>query len=559
MNKLIITCTFVLATVTGLVLTSCKKQLKDLSGYKALDDTKKDTLRIYNLLPDISGDGNATGYLVYVNDSLIRYQGTSAQYAVTYGAIPYVILPATGGTFNIKLAAYSYTNDTPAVKTPPDSRIVIQKTIDVPPHSGYGDMVFYDDNGKPAVKYIPVTSADPGAPAPGKFKIRVINFSYAMDDSYAPPENSAGQKNSISLRYADSTDLPGISNVPFASVSDYAEVEYGTQQFWVYNNTDQVYLHNSGVMDDAIKTFDLYPVSIDPTNPYNRIFPSVRPASPYDQSASLQVSNVGSYPFAAGYCYSILVIGNIYAVLTDRRYGAGDLDNCGKVQVVNTNAHQQKVDVKITYPGGEKDFPALAFGAYTQPLTVPAGEVKVTFGGGDGQTPYSYTSEVTRLSNFTWYYNSDLNNLPFVLPISNVITSDDYKPGDWSNPAVIMFSKVGMMNLVPDAGKIFLTHFPYLFPTQEINMSSEVGYKSRISATTYDGTQPPAKILARLSTSRTDTLAARQVASMTKIFPTFPAPGTYTLVAAGLLNTTDTAKSIHLFMIKHTNFISKGK
>jgi len=143
--------------------------------------------------------------------------------------------------------------------------------------------------------------------------------------------------------------------------------------------------------------------------------------------------------------------------------------------------------------------------------------------------------------------------------MSNVISSDDYRAGEFGSPSTTMFSKLSVMNMVPDAGKIFLTHFPYLVPTQEVNLSGEVAYKARIGATSYDGTQPPAKIIARLSTSRTDTLAAKPVASMTKVFPTNPAPGTYTLVMAGLLNTTDTAKGIHLFMIKHTNFISKAK
>lgn len=551
MERLLIRSICMSAVVVWL-LTSCKKQEHDLGTYQPITSGKLDTLRIYNLLPDISDKGKSDGYVLYLNDSLIPYKGANARNGVSFGVPPEVGLQGSGGSFTLKLAHYHYGYDTPVVKRPPDSLVLYQKTISVPAKSGTNMLVFYDDNKQPGSTYIPVATADPGAPAPGKFKIRVINFGYAMTDKgRTSPLNSAGKKYEVSMRYADSSDVPGNGHVAFGSMGKYYEMEYGTMKFQLYNLTDGRYINNSGPMNDLVRAFGLSPISTA-WYPNNQLFPGL---GSYFNPSTVQLQNIGSYPFAAGGCYTIMVIGDIYSVSLDRLYGAGQLDNFGKIQVVNANPNQQNITVNISYNGGSTDVPGLLFGQYSIPQTVPAGNVTITFSSKD-QRLYTYNTQVFRLSNITCYYLSDLTGTSFVLPVGNIISDKDYT-GDMAQIA-----NVGVLNLSPDAGNMFFTVNTSQAPDQEIRMvDDDVAYKALTNNNrkSYDGIiWPPVRFAARLSNARTDTLAGRQIAALQPPFPALPAPGTYTIIAAGLLNAGNTPKGIKLFMIKHSNFNLKN-
>lgn len=401
----------------AVIVSGCKKELTQLSSYHPIDNTKSDTLRIYNLLPD-SGSNNNRGYVLYLNDSIRSYAGViSAGYGTAYGTPPAVALPAQGGTFTVKLVMYGYYD---AVKPPQrlldTETVVIQKTFTVPAHSGYSNMIFYDDNGKPAVQYYPVTSTDPGAPSPGKFKIRLINFGYAMaDNGPSYPENSAGAKYAMQMQYADSTAVKGNDNVAFGGTGQYQELEYGTVQFLIRNLTLDNYVNNSGPINDVTGTYNLEGLVPYQGNVSNSLFPNVGTYMQYNNLSTVNYQNIGSYPFSAGGCYTILVIGNIYSVSLDRQYEPGVMDNFGKVQVVNANPNQQDMSVKINYTGGEKDIASLPFGQSVDPLTVPAGDVSFTFSS-QGKTLYSYNVQVPRLANYTYYYTSDLQGAPVGRP-----------------------------------------------------------------------------------------------------------------------------------------------
>jgi hypothetical protein len=575
MKKLLIISLLISVTATAIFLQGCKKEAKNLSSYKAIGNTKNDSILVYNLLPDISNNNNE-GYLLYLNDSLFTYVGQSEYYQDTYGAAPALTIPAQGGTFTIKLAAYAYPNPyavpvIPAapLKNPAASAIVCQTKITVPPHSGYGRLVFYDSVGTAAVKYMPISTANPGAPAPGTFKIRLINFGYPMpDNGPAYPANSSGQKYTVQMQYADSTSVPGNSNVPFGGVGTYQQIPYGTEQFLIYNSSNGVYINNSGVLNDVLSTFNLTANRLYVNDVSNFLFPSVGTFYEYGNQSTVEYGNIGSYPFAAGNCYTVMVIGNIYSVSIDRTYGAGTLDNFGQVQVVNTNPNQQDMDVKFVYQGGTTDVASLPFGQYTNPVIVPAGNVSITFSY-QGKTVYSYNTQVPRLGNYTYYYCSDLTDIAFVLPESNTITALDYMYGSYYSPPVYQLSKVNFLDLCADAGNIFFTQQSATTGGLDVGVdqttpndpnNSDFVYKGYSgTAVNYDGTIPPTAFNVRLTASRPDSLAAKKVATLTPPFKAIPAPGTYTLVAAGLLNTTDQAKKIKLIMVKHTNFITKAK
>ncbi|EHQ26392.1 DUF4397 domain-containing protein [Mucilaginibacter paludis] len=575
MKKALLSGLIILLAACVVILPGCKKDKNSLTTFVPADNTKKDTLRLFNLLPDLAADYSKNiGYLVYLNDSLVYYGGTDTYQGFTYGVAPAVLIPAGGGTFSLKVTKYEFADQynkkpQPPGKNPDAAAVVLQKTITVPAHSGYSNMVFYDDNGKPSAQFIPLTASDPGAPAPGKFKVRVVNYGYPMTQIYGTPhpDNSAGQKYALQMQYADSTVVTGNANLAFGSVGQYSEIPYGTHKFLIYNNTTKKYINNSGPLDDVLNTFNLSPLTDYQTSNY--LFPCLGPGDQVGLAdhSTMHRGNIGSYPFAAGGCYTILVIGDGYAVTLDRRYGAGQLDNFGQVQVVNANPNQPDMAVKVAYDGGQKDVPSLHFGDYTTPQIVPAGNVTLTFTSA-GKTLYTYNGQVSRLANISFYYYSELNGLPALLPVSNTISSNDFVKGDpsYGIPAKLQLANVGEFNLSPDAGKIFFTLQSVNSGGQEVNMGyyavndQEVPYKflgsnSRMS---YDTFIPPTKFNARLSAARKDSLATKLVGSLSPPFKTLPAPGTYTLVAAGLLNTNDPAKKIRLIMVKHSNFISKA-
>ncbi|MBN9381024.1 MAG: DUF4397 domain-containing protein [Chitinophagaceae bacterium] len=544
---------------TGLIFAGCNKKLTDVSRYNPLSEGK-DTLRIYSLLPDTGfyyrNGLNVYGYQLYVNDSLIPYTGANTRGQITYGLPAFLKIPESGGKFLLKIVRYISNSDTPKVKDPDPARVLYETSVELPPANGTNNLVFYDDNGKISSVLLRARIADPGAPAQGKFKIRLVNFGYDM--SFASQSgllNSAGRKFEVSMQYADSTDVSGTGKIPFGTVSDYVEMDYGTWQFLLHNNTDNKYITNSGRLNDVQPVFNIVVAGYGNGVYYNTLFPGLSYAGA--QGTTTQNGNVGSYPFAPGGCYTVMVIGNIYSVSLDRAYGDGILDNVGKVQVVNTNPNQQSVDVNISYAGKSVSLPSLRFGQYSHPLTVPAGDVTVRFSSG-GATLYSYNMQAYPLSNISCYYLSDLKGVPFVLPVSNAIDSLDYIPGDLYKPAILEICHIGVLNLSPDAGNIFFTS-QNLATDPETSLTGDVVYKSLVSNNrkNFDGVAPPVFFAAHLSTSRTDSLAARQVAVLAPPFHSSPAPGTYTMAAAGLFNTDDTAKKVRLVMIKHSNFISK--
>lgn len=555
-----------------IILPGCKKELSQLSSYRAIGNTKMDSIRIYNLLPDLSGDDSNTGYLVYLNDSLNMYTGLPlASGALTYGAIPVLTVPAEGGTFNIKLTKYAYdpynTDPTlsPPAKHPDTSAIVFQKTITLPPHSGYSNIIFYDSLGKtPAMKLLRSSSADPGAPAPGKFKIRIVNFSYDMT-----PDQSSGAQYNVQLQYPDSTIVKGDDNIPFAGASDYQEMDYGTKQFLVYNSTTQEYIKNSGPFNDVLTTFDLSPISPFIYAVTNHLFPMIGDYQVSFNNGTIQEGNIGSYPFAPGGCYTVMVIGNMYSVALDRRYGPGVQDNVGKIQVVNANPNQQDMEVKITYSGGQSDIHSLPFGKAADPLTVPVGPVSIAFIS-PNNTVYTYNAQVPRLGDYTYYYTADNNTLPFVFAQANTIVPTDYIYGSSFSIAQYQLIKLTALDLSPDAGPVFFTTQTNIAQGVDTklnanqvdatfkNPATQIGL-SGANYVMYDGTLPPTAFSVRLSSSRPDSLAGKMTATISPAFTQVPAPGNYTLVAAGLLNTTDPAKKMKLIMVKHTNFISKAQ
>jgi hypothetical protein len=585
MKKVIILSFFIMLTGSAIILTGCKKELHDLSSYSSIGNTKNDSLRIYNLLNTTTG----IGYLVYINDSLNMFRGVAFNSTgVIYGAAPTVSVPAEGGTFTIKLAQYPYATGTipsPPIKNPDASAIVCQKTITLPPHSGYGNIVFYDSLGTiPTMRYLPLASGNAGAPAPGKFKIRLVNFSYAMAplgyNSTISPKQSAGPQYNLQLQYRDSTVMKGNENVPFAGVSNYQEIDYGTEQFLVYNLTTKAYIKNSGPFNDVLAMFNLSPILPFPSVINNCLYPMISDYTVKQYNTStLQLGNIGSYPFAPGSCYTVMVIGNMYSVSLDRRYGPGVLDNVGKVQIVNANPNQQDMEVKITYAGGQKDIPNLPFGKVADPVTVPAGPVSVTFLS-QGKTVYSYNVQVPRLGDYTYYYTADNNTLPFVFSQANTIIPQDYIPGSPNSIALYQLIKIGGLDLSPDAGALFFTVQTNIAQGVDARfnaISTDVTYKNTASNigtgvgtnaytnmfannyAVYDGTLPPTAFNVRLTSSRPDSLAGKKLATISPAFAALPAPGNYTLVAAGLLNTIDPAKKVRLILVKHTNFTSKAQ
>lgn len=547
---------FAAVIFTGLIVVSCNKKLSDVSRYDPVSDGT-DTLRIFNLLPDTgmaySNGPKVGGYQLYINDSLYSYVGANTRGQYTFGLPALVAFSQKGGKYALKVTRYVYGSDTPRVKKPDPERVLYQTNIELPAHSGTNNLVFY--NGKDNINSVLLRAgiADPGAPASGKFKVRLANFGYDMRyGSSSGLLNSAGRKLEVSMQYADSTEVPGVSKIPSGTVSDYVEMDYGTWQFFLHNNTDGNYLTNSGRLNDAQTVFGISISAPGNNIPYNSLFPAS-----YGNGSTTQYGNIGSYPFAPGGCYTVTVIGTMYSVCLDRSYGDGRLDNVGKVQVVNTNPNQQSVDVEVSCTGKKISVPSLGFGQYSQPLTVPAGDVAIRFSSG-GSTLYSYTLQAYRLSNTSCYYLSDLKGMPLVLPVSNSVDPLDYFAPGYPDPTLVEICHIGMLNLSPDAGNIFFTG-QNLATDPETSLTGDIAYKALVSNNrkNYDGTVSPTLFAAHLSTVRTDSLAARLVATMAPVFTTSPFPGTYTLVAAGLLNTDDNAKKIQLFMIKHSNFIYK--
>lgn len=548
---------FVLAGA-GSLLTGCRKDAGELSSYNEADISKYDTVRVYNLLRDVSVDAKQSGYVLYCNDSAYLYRANAATQAVTYGAPLWLPVPSAGGTFRLKLAVYG-ANDTPDVHQPDPARVMFEKTIEIPAQSGTSNLVLYDNNGKPDASYIPVNLADPGAPAPGKFKIRVVNFGYAMTgNGYSYPENSTRGKYDVALQLADSTVLPGMENIPFGTASGYYEHEFGQHQFLLYNKQEKRYLNNAGLMNDMVKTFNLYPLNLDINWNVNRLFPSVGTIYDFKNTGNVMYNNIASYPFAAGGCYTMLIIGNIYAVYQDHLYGAGVLDDFGKIQVVNTNPNQQLMDVDIVAGDKQTKLTSLGFGQSAAPVMVKAGPVSVRFTS-NGNVVHTYNMVVPRLSNYTLYYISELNGLPTVLPVFTPVSDRDYIYATEYAPPVVQMNTVGTLNLSPDAGDLFFTDrtFDNQYVEKRMHDGKNMGYKQTVDIPkkSYSGVLSPSEFVARFSTLRNDTLASKIAAVLEKPFTRTPSPGTYTLAVAGLLNTYDKAKRLRLILVKHSNII----
>lgn len=577
--------------IAGVGVAGCRKQVADLSHYQAIGDTKTDTLRLFNLLPDSSIDYAQHGYVLYVNDSMVTFYGRSLAYsgggyydnAACYGIPIALAIPAGGGTYNLKVAAYTNRVDTPPVMHPNLSRIVCQTTITVPAHSGFGNVFFYDSiPGKAAIRYMPLTTSDPGAPAPGTFKVRVVNYAYALEDEQGYVDaawNSGGQQYNLQLQTADSAIAKGAENIPFGSSSPYLQYGYGTFQFMVYNASTSSYITNSGPLNDLAGTFDLSP-NVPPyevsngASAYNYLYPNYTNNDiNLVPEPTLHYGNIGSYQFSAGGCYTILVLGNMYAVILDRQYSVGSLDNFAKIQLVNAAPGQSDMQVSITAGSLSAQIASLPFGSSADPLIVPAGNVTCTFSS-HGQTLYIYSTQVPRLGYYLLCYSTDLKKVPFVFPQVVQVTPDDY--GHYSNAlydATFEFNKVTCLNLCADAGNIdFTSAVPILdyygnytaaeAPVRTIDgiaNNPDIPYKGSVTLAPTDGIHPATLFNARLSAKRTDSLANDLAASLPNPFPVKPAPGTFTLVTAGLLNATDPSSSMRLIMVKHTNFIPKAQ
>ena len=588
MKKIFLISFLVYLAVSAVFISGCRKEPKDLASYTPIGNTKNDSILVYNLLPDISIT-NSAGYAMYLNDSLINFKGTTAYYSYTYGLPPSISIPAQGGTFTLKVAEYAPPNPytTPPrltgapAKNPDPSAVKYQLTLKLPAHSGNSALVFYDSVGNIKSRFIPLSSVDPGPPDPGTYKIRVVNFGYSMYGSFNPvnvgapalPTNSAGQKYSLQMQYADSTIVSGLSNIAFATVTPYTQIsDYGAQQYLLRNLTAGFtgYFTNPGPMQDLLATFDMSVLSpFYGTYTGNHLFPDIANKLSYYNTGTTEWTNISTYPFIAGGCYTVLVIGDVYVVNLDKRYGPGALDNFAKVQVVNTDANQQDMEVKLSYQGGSQDIASLRFGKQTGTYTVPVGTVNVSFVSG-GQTLLTYSTQVPRLGNYTFYYCADLTNIPFVFPQNNIISSIDYFPPTQYSPAVDQLTRISTLNLCPDAGNVFYTVQDTLTNGVETrlytpNQVVDVGYKTYQSelngdgtvAIGYDGTIPPDAFGLRYTSSRHDSLAGVKIVSLNKPFKKLQNPGSYTLVAAGLTNTTDPAKKPRLIMVQHTNFTAK--
>ena len=147
-------------TIAGIVSTGCRK-VSDLSHYQPNVDTKSDSLRIFNLLPDSSYSNNV-GYLLYVNDSLDMFQGRGVvDFNSCYGVPTALGIPTEGGTFTLKIASWKNSLTPPA--NADSVQTLCQTTITIPAHSGFGYLFVYDSATIPVMKYIPTSTADPGA------------------------------------------------------------------------------------------------------------------------------------------------------------------------------------------------------------------------------------------------------------------------------------------------------------------------------------------------------------------------------------------------------------
>lgn len=558
--------------IAGTCLSGCRKQASDLARYQPVGDTKTDTLFFFNLLPD-SSQFQRTGYVLYINDSIRNYFGRGLgvdNLSACYGVPPAVAIASTGGRMTIKVAQYSYRKEIPPVSSPDPARVVCQSTVSIPAHSGSGNVLLYNDAaGTPSIRYMPVSTVDPGPPAPGTFKVRVVNFGYELKDGRGYifySQNSKGRQFAVQLQMADSSIVQGNENIAFAGDGPYRQFDYGTYQFLVYNLTTRKYISNSGPMNDIAGTFNISPILLpgiisDPTgNAYNFLYPNF--TGNYIGTVNrptLHVSNTGSYQFSAGGCYTIFVVGSMYAVTMDRQYGPGDLDNYAKVQVVNAAPGQS--DLQVTISGGSRQMqiPALPFGGYTPPVIVPAGDVTCTFSA-KGQTLYTYNLQVPRLGNYMLCYSTDLKKLPFVFSKSITLTPDDYIFYTAFVPAVYELNKVSCLNLCPDAGNLYFTNtLPVFNNTETPSGGGDLPYKGMADFSPQDGFKPATRFNIRLSAARTDTLANQAVANLLRPFPILPAPGTFSLVAAGLLNADDSSKALRMIMVRHTNYIPKAQ
>ena len=564
-------------SIAGLAVLSCRKTAGDLSHYQPISDTKEDTLRLYDLLPDSTwpSGGPNTAYILYLNDSLYDFTGRGMLGTATVHGLPTAIpISGNGGTYDIKIARYMNT-DTFPLHMPPAAHVLCETSVSVPAHSGFGNVFVFDSAGKPAVRYIPVSTADPGAPAAHTFKVRVVNFDYQLATSYptVPPyvtPNSGGTTYPVQLLFQDSTAVPTQENIPFATASPYVQFDYGTYQFLLKNSKTDSLINNSGPINDMTGTFDISPLlgtyfANSSYASYNFLFPNYNVQ--YIGGANLPTlhgSNIGSYQFAAGGCYSIYVMGNMYTVQLDRQYGVGSLDNFGKIQLVNVASGVTDLSVNISSGSGQTRVQSLPFGSYTEPMIVPAGNVTFTFSSG-GNTVYTYPVSIPRLANYTFYYGRDLKEVPYVFPETNLIS-----PADWiyngANPTGAAFTyelvKISTLNLSPDAGNLYITSFdPTAGGVESGGGTANAGFAFKGSGGTlnFDGVTPPTQFNCRLASTRTDSLANAIVASLPTPFPIAPAPGTYTLVAAGLLNGSDRASEIQLIMVKKTNHVPKAQ
>jgi len=588
MKKVFLISFLVYLAASAVFISGCRKEAKDLASYTPIGNTKNDSILVYNLLPDIS-NMNSEGYTIFLNDSLINFKGMTEYGSYTYGMPPSIAIPAQGGTFTIKVAEYAPPNPytTPPILTGPPTKhpdpgaVKYQLTLKLPAHSGNSALVFYDSVGNIKSRFIPLTTVDPGAPAPGTYKMRVVNFGYSMYGTYSNPTyngvgvptNSAGQKYNIQMQYADSTVVSGMSNIPFGTVTPYIQIsDYGNQQYLLQNLTSGYngYLNNTGPLQDLLASFDMSQLP-----PYygsytgNRLFPDVAQYLSFYNTGTTEWTNIATYPFIAGGCYTVLIIGDIYVVTLDKRYGPGVLDDFAKVQVVNTDANQQNMEVKLSYQGGSQNIASLPFGKQTGMYTVPAGTVNISFVSG-GQTLLTYTTQVPRLGNYTFYYCADLTNIPFVFPQNNIIGTTDYIPPSQYGPPSVQLTRLSTLDLCPDAGNVFYTvadtaNFGIEGRLYAPNQQGDVSYKSYVSelntdgtpAIAFDGTIPPHFFGLRYTTTRRDTLAGLTIVQLKKPFKKLQNPGSFTLVAAGLTNTTDPAKKPILILVQHTNFIEK--
>ena len=565
----------------ALWLQGCTKSLISLNTYNPIGITKLDTIRIFNLLADSTKSPTYACYVLYVNDTLY-YTPNARSYgntADTYGTLPAIPVSPNGGTYVFKLARYinnpTKINPLPTPKPDPTKVIYTSPAVTVAAHSGFSNMVFYvDANGAYNSQYFAQGTTTEAAPAPGKFKVRVVNFGYHIpamgpfnDRSKFPlyPLNSAGKKFAVQLQYADSTIVSGMSNIPFAAATPYVQLDYGTQQLLVYNtNTDSLrYINNSYSINNMTDAFGMTSLLLYGTPParvnqfpyYTNINPGGTTPPP-----GTAMGNIASYPFNAGGVYTIYIFGNMYNAVLDKQYGAGTLDNFGKVQIVNANFNQADMQVSIQSQSGTVNINSLAFGKYTVPTIVPAGNVTVTFSAG-GYMLYTYQTQVPRLANYTFYYTSNLNNNPVVFPQSNNLNTPDFN----TNNGSVELAKINYLNLSPDAGPVFVTTSP--LNSYDSRLTSDFSYESIMLSSSsgyFDARALPSGKIAdvfnvRLSSSRTDSLVSKLVstASRAALFRQLPAPGTYTFTLAGLLNTTDPNKKLRIIMVKQSNYIAK--